>query len=41
MKKLWVAAALVIAAIVMATFESCDRSDIPGLAPPPPAPGSP
>ncbi|KQU53471.1 deoxyribonuclease [Rhodococcus sp. Leaf278] len=40
-RKLWVAAVLVIAAVVMAAFGSCDRSVIPGFTPAAPAPGSP
>lgn len=41
MKKLWVAGALVIAAVVMTAFGSCERSAIPGYSPAEPAPGSP
>lgn len=41
MKKLRVALLMVVAAVAMAAFGSCDTTGIPGLSPPPPAPGSP
>ncbi|OZE97452.1 HNH endonuclease [Rhodococcus sp. 14-2686-1-2] len=41
MKKLRVALLLLVAALAMTAFGSCDRASIPGFSPPPPAPGSP
>lgn len=41
MKKLRVALLLVVAALVMSAFGSCNTADIPGFSAPPPAPGSP